>query len=356
MAEETSSSSSGNMLSNAAKKVDGVFANSRRSGSLNSVTDGTPLYYPSDLLAADNPNAKNTNGIVNWLEFRIFFKQNGGLESVVNKVSSAIGFGDGEESTNQTNETQGEVAQTQKEVGQFLDFEQGTTESVTSDTRLSKGTESSNDSVFLYVPGGIEYKDNMRYEEIGFAGIKNLSSASATASTVALGALRKLAGVADKVGAALGQESINAGAAISAELGVVVNPRKEQMFQGIDMRTFAFNFVFIPRNEAEAQTVAEIIKVFRFHAYPEVSANSAFFNFPSEFEIKYRTFDGNSNSVQDNPVVPKLNRCFLDSISTNYTPDDVYYAFKNGMPPKITLSLSFKEAEYITRQHVNEGF
>ena len=355
MAEETSSSSSGNMLSNAAKKVDGVFANSRRSGSMNSVTDGTPLYYPSDLFAADNPNAENTNGIINWLEFRMFFKQNGGLESVVNKVSSAIGFGE-QANTNQTNETEGEVAQTAKEIGKFLDFGEDTTESVTSDTRLSKGTESTNDSVFLYVPGGIEFKDTMKYEEVGFAGIKNLSSASATASTVALGALRKLAGVADKVGGALGQESINAGAAISAELGVVVNPRKEQMFQGIDMRTFAFNFVFIPRNEEEAETVAKIIKVFRFHAYPELSANSAFFNFPSEFEIKYRTFDKNSNSAQDNPIVPKLNRCFLDNITTNYTPDDVYYAFRNGMPPKITLSLSFKEAEYITRQHVNEGF
>ena len=116
----------------------------------------------------------------------------------------------------------------------------------------------------------------------------------------ALGALKKLAGVADKAAGALGQESINSEAAISAELGVVMNPRKEQMFQGIDMRTFAFNFVFIPRNEEEAETVAKIIKVFRFHAYPELSANSAFFNFPSEFEIKYRTFDKNTNSNDSN--------------------------------------------------------
>ena len=114
------------------------------------------------------------------------------------------------------------------------------------------------------------------------------------------------------------------------------------MFQGIDRRTFAFNFVFIPRNEEEAETVAKIIKVFRFHAYPELSANSAFFNFPSEFEIKYRTFDRDSNSAQDNPILPKMNRCFLDNITTNYTPDDVYYAFRNGMPPKITLSLSIQ--------------
>ena len=355
MSENPPSSTNGNMISDAAKKVDGLFASSRRSGSMNSVTDGTPLYYPSDLLAADNPNSENTNGIINWLEFRMFFKQNGGLESVVNKVSSAIGFG-GQDDTKQSSETEGEVEQTQKEIGKYFDFDPKDAAPVTSDTRLSKGTESTNDSIFLYVPGGIEYNDSINYEETALAGIKNLSSASATASTVALGGLRKLAGMADKVGGALGQESLNTGAAISAELGVVMNPRKEQLFQGINMRTFSFSFVFIPRNEDEAKTVAEIIKVFRFHAHPELSANSAFFNFPSEFEIKYRTYNRDTNSVEDNPIVPKINRCFLDSIATNYTPDDVYYAFRNGMPPKITLTLSFKEAEYITRQHVNEGF
>ena len=168
--------------------------------------------------------------------------------------------------------------------------------------------------------------------------------------------LKKLGGAVDKGAGAIGLENLSTGAAIQAEMGIVANPRKEQMFQGVDMRTFAFNFVFIPRNRSEAETVANIIKTFRSHAHPALSANSAFFNFPSEFEIKYRVFDKEAGAVKDNPVVPRINRCFLESISTNYTPDDVYYAFDNGMPPKITLSLSFKEAEYITRQHVNEGF
>ena len=83
MADATPASTSGGLFEDAAKKVDGLFANSRRSGSMNSITDGAPLYYPSDLLAAENPDAKNTNGIISWLEFRMFFKQNGGLESVV---------------------------------------------------------------------------------------------------------------------------------------------------------------------------------------------------------------------------------------------------------------------------------
>jgi len=365
MAEENSSFSVGENLDLASNEIDSLFASSRRSGSLNSITNGKPLYYPSDLLAADNPNAKNTNGIVSWLEFRIFFKQNGSLSSVVKKTKSAIGgivadVAGGINDYTQTDETEGETAQTILENLQFSDDEIQkaiATENVTSDTRLAKGTEETNDSIFLYVPGGIQYDDNMRYEEVGFAGIKNLSNVSANAGTVALGVLKKLAGTVDKAAGALGQESLNTEQAISAELGVVMNPRKEQIFQGIDMRSFVYNFTFIPRNQDEAKTVADIIKVFRFHAYPELSANSAFFNFPSEFEIKHRVFDKTAGgAVKDNPIVPKLNRCFLEKISTNYTPDDVYYAFKNGMPPKITLSLSFKEAEYITRQHVNEGF
>ena len=362
MAEENSSFSVGENLDLASDSVDGMFASSRRSGSLNSVTNGKPLYYPSDLLAADNPNAENTNGIVSWLEFRIFFKQNGSLSSVVKKTKSGLGniIADVASGFDQTDETEGETVQTILENLQFSDDEiqkSIATESVTSDTRLGKGTEETNDSVFLYVPGGIEYNDSMQYEEVGFAGIRNLSSVSASASTVALGVLKKLAGTVDKAAGALGQESLNSEQAITAELGVVMNPRKEQIFQGIDMRSFVYNFTFIPRNKEEAKTVADIIKVFRFHAYPELSANSAFFNFPSEFEIKHRVYDSTEGgAVKDNPVVPKLNRCFLEKITTNYTPDEVYYAFKNGMPPKITLSLSFKEAEYITRQHVNEGF
>ena len=353
----------GDHLENTSKALDGIFADNRRSGSLNSLTNGSPLYYPSDILSSSNPNAKDTNGIISWLEFRMFFKQNGNLSSVVKKVQTGIGgllgqVAGGVEDV-ASPETEGETGQILLENLGFSESERAASlsqQSVTSDTRLGRATEETNDSIFLYVPGGIEYKDSIQYEGKDFAGIKNLGNVSAQAGTIALGMLKKLGGSIDKAGDKIGIESIGAGGAIQAELGVVANPRKEQMFQGIDMRTFAFNFVFIPRNKEEATTVANIIKTFRFHAHPELSANSAFFNFPSEFEIKYRVFDKDTGTVKDNPVVPKINRCFLESISTNYTPDDVYYAFRDGMPPKITLSLSFKEAEYITRQHVNEGF
>lgn len=358
-------SESGGLLNNAVQQVDGLLESSQRSGNFNSLTDGSPLYYPLDIFANENPTENSSaESIVNWMEFRIFFKQNGNLSSTVKTIESfgqsAVETGSSLLGLNQTDEASGELRTILADQSASGVPGSGQQQSVTRDTRFAKATENTGDSVFLYLPGGIQFDDGINYEETSFAGLQAVKSgASAVGGVVALNALRKLAGGVDKAAGIVGQESLNTGAALSAGLGVVVNPRKEQMFQGINMRTFNFSFVFSPRSREEAEMVAKIIKVFRFHAYPEVSSNSAFFNFPSEFEIKFRTLNTDLSpgvSVTDNPVLPKLNRCVLEKISTNFTPDEVFYSFKNGMPPKITLELSFKEAEFITRQHVNEGF
>ena len=347
-----------------AADADNAFSSSRRSGNFNSMraAGSAPLYYPYDLLSVDNPDRENDSGILTWLEFHVFFKQNGGLSSVVEKVKKASSLFSSDETGEtpdvDTTETNEETKLTLKEILTYGDDITPNQDVVKNDTRLNRATEKTSDVVALYVPGGLEFSDTLNYEEVGFAGIKNLSSVSATKSSMAMGVLQQVAGKVDKVAGIVGQENLNTGAAVNSQLGVVMNPRKEQMFQGVGFRSFDFAFTFVPRSEEEAATVAEIIKVFRYHAHPEISANSAFFNFPSEFEIKYRTYntkDG-SKGVQDNPILPKLNRCVLEKISTNYSPDDIFYSFKDGMPPKITMSLSFKEAEYITRQHIEQGF
>lgn len=355
MTEENPSSS---LIGKLAEEADSVIGTaSGRSGQLDELSvDDSILVFPADL-----GDDKSTNGILNWVEFTSFSKSNGSISSTVKKIGKNFGFGG--DDTKQTDESNSELKQTENELESILNKSAGdngfkSEEELIADSRLGRADSKPGNTISLYLPGGIEYSDGLQYEEVGFAGIKNLSSASATTGVAALGLLRKAAGVADKAAGLLGQESLNAGRALSAELGVVVNPRKEQMFNGIDMRTFSFNFTFIPRNEKEAESMQKIIKCFRFHAHPELSANSAFFNFPSEFDIKFKTFDFSnpSEAVKENPTLPKIGRCFIDKITTNYTPDDVYHAFKNGVPPKVTLGLSFKEAEYITRNHVNQGF
>lgn len=329
-----------------------IGSSGRRSGKLDSLGYGL-LKYPSDL------ESTNTGtGLLNWIQFTTYFKENGSLSSIAKKVGGSLGnyFGGGND-TGEENADSRQISIEQSAIGSSSNgLPSSQQDTVLSDSRLSRATSEAGDQVAIYLPGGIEYSDSLKYDEVSFAGLKNLSNVSAAAGSAALNVLRKLGGAVDKAGAIVGQESLNTGSALSAELGIVVNPRKEQMFQGVEFRSFSFKFVFIPRSREEAETVKKIIKLFRFHAYPELSANSAFFQFPSEFEIQFFTLNPKTENVEENKVLPKLKRCFLDKVETNFTPDDVYYFFQDGTPPRIEMSLSFKEAEYITRNHVKEGF
>lgn len=329
----------------------------KRTGNFDSITEGIPLVYPSDMF-------EQSSGIVNWLQFRIFFKQNASLSGVITKVANTTAS-----LIDDLSGTLGELGADAKQIfvnqTAFLrqnnnDASADADEIVTNDTRLAAAKEETSDSINLYVPGGLEYSDGLLYNEVELATAKNLlSGLSSAGSIVAYNALKKrIAGAADAAGEFLGVENLNTESAISSTLGVVANPRKEQVFDGVNLRTFNFSFVFVPRNKKEADTVASIIRTFRFHAYPELSRNNSFFNFPSEFEISYKSYDttGEDQIVVDNPVLPKIGRCVLESVTHNYTPDEVYNSFRDGMAPKITMTLGFKETEVISRQHIFKGF
>lgn len=333
-------------------KFGGLQSDSKRSGKLNSLDYGL-LTYPSDLGSPDSGS-----GILNWIEFTTYAKESGSLSSVVKEAVSGIGnLGSGVVSAlsgdTDSDSVNSETAQTLLENAAS---QSGSSTVSASESRLGAATTKTGDQVSIYLPGGIEYTDELEYETKSFAGLKNLTNLSAVASLSSLNLLRKVGAGLDKVAGIVGQESLNVGDAISASLGVVANPRKELLFQGVKFRSFDFKFVFIPRSSDEAQTVAKIIKMFRFHAYPELSANAAFFQFPSEFGIKFKTVDPRSTSARENPSLPKLRRCFLSKITTNFTPDDVYYSFQDGSPPKVEMTLSFQESDYIHRNLVKEGY
>lgn len=337
-------------LDNALK--DSIF----KSGAFNSLTRGQLLMYPDNILSADTDT--NEKEIVNWLEFRIFTKKSAGLEGIYQKIKQVTRIDETEDTSTALKELKGDTKQRSSEDGKYSEEyrKKFAEELVLKDTRLGRATERSRDSIFLYVPGEIVYNDGFEYEETSFSAIKNIGTASATKGVVAIGGLRKLAGFADKASGVLGESELNAGGAIAQSLGVVINPRKEQTFKGVSNRSFSFKFSFAPKSEREAEMAAQIIKVFRFHAYPELSSNSAFLHLPSEFQIEYKTYNSEEDSIMENPILPKIGRCYCSKVSTDYTPEDVLYSFKNGIPPKFNLELEFVEAEIITRQHVYLGY
>ncbi len=86
---------------------------------------------------------------------------------------------------------------------------------------------------------------------------------------------RGLAGMADSLGSIVGL-NLNANEAIEAMTGLVINPRQEQVFQGVNSRSFDFTFSLAPRNAKEAVEVSKIVRVFREYSHPSLDKTSFF--------------------------------------------------------------------------------
>ena len=244
-----------------------------------------------------------------------------------------------------------------------------TNEEIIKDTRLGKADVETKDKVTLYLPGGLSNKDDLSYAEHDLGTIKGL--AEGNFSSLIPGIVQKAAGIADSVVELAGSE-LNTAPAMSALMGAVRNPRKEQIFEGVGFRTFDFTFNFRPKNGDEALDMMTICKLFRFHAHPELNPSMAYLLTPSEFQItfidlKNPNSDGDigamfgsdqqtSGYASENQWINKVGRCALTSVSVNYHPNEVSNTFENGIPIAVDLTLSFTEMEAITRNHVYAGF
>jgi hypothetical protein len=137
--------------------------------------------------------------------------------------------------------------------------------------------------------------------------------------------------------------------------GQANNPYLEVLFDSMALRTFTYNFTFAPRNQAETDEAQRIIQVFRFHMAPEVQGGqSRFLTLPSEFDIHYM-YQSKSGIASENDYYNKIGTCVLQNCDVNYTPGAVK-SFKDGAPTKITMSLTFKETDALTKDRIAEGY
>lgn len=135
---------------------------------------------------------------------------------------------------------------------------------------------------------------------------------------------------------------------ISAASGLALNPKKEMIFNGVDFRNFTMDYLFYPKNMAEARYVKNIIDLLKFHMYPEYKSKERFtFIYPSEFDITFYIGDG-----QENPWVNRIATSVLTSLNVNYTPQGVWATHEDGSPVMIQLSLAFKELSIITKENL----
>ena len=149
------------------------------------------------------------------------------------------------------------------------------------------------------------------------------------------------------------------GDGVASSLRVTVDPNIRTLFRGVQVRQFAFQFKFIAKNSLEAKEIKDIIKRFRFYAYPESigfkgsgEEISVGFKYPHPFEIRASYIDAEGNPVR---IGPLMKDSYLTSITTNYNPSTMAF-HQDGEPVEIDLSLNFTEETTLNKKDILGGY
>jgi len=173
--------------------------------------------------------------------------------------------------------------------------------------------------------------------------------------------------------------------AISQGIGnKILNPYTEQIFNGIGLRSFSFNWKLVPRNEDEQYEIYRIIKYLRYYSAPTMNGEDIkdllpqnptegnlgpdfvgppdpnritdrWLSIPKSWKIHF--MHSQEGTTVPMKFIPNLKFCVIKDINVNYTPDgywSTHYYSKNGYyqnqpaPVAYDLSINFQETEIIT--------
>ena len=59
---------------------------------------------------------------------------------------------------------------------------------------------------------------------------------------------------------------------------------------------------------------------------------------------------------KENSFYNKIATCVLTGVNVDYTPNGEIQSFADGAPVQMTLALSFKETEMMTKDKIDQGF
>jgi hypothetical protein len=227
---------------------------------------------------------------------------------------------------------------------------------------FQRKTRRTTTSIRLYVPDTMTMDFQHSYDEPSLSGLPMAKTASVLGALWGMGAsaldagsiqgamsaLGKYKGSASSIAGTLMESFDNKELALST-LGIAVNPQIDVIYKSPGLRSFRFEFLFAPRTPEESSAVKKIVRLFKFHAAPEIlddgSMFGRYFLQPSEFDIEYSMVSS----------VGKISTCVLEGISVDYAPQGAAF-YKDGSPVYTRLMLSFKELEYITKELIDEGY
>jgi len=198
--------------------------------------------------------------------------------------------------------------------------------------------------IFLYVPNTLSDAINTTYSEAE----KGLTE-GAIASTFDLDGTGAFSG--NQFGTWTEIKEILKSAAPGADLvkaaaGKTVNPLKFQLFQGVNMRSYTYNFEFRPMSDTESGTIREIAYAFRKSMLPgTIGALHRTYTFPNEWAIRYH---GPIKQWVDYPMTT-----VCTNATVNWAPNGFVHMV-DGAPATVTLALTFTELVALDRERFDK--
>ena len=233
-------------------------------------------------------------------------------------------------------------------------------------------------TVFLPIPSNIQDGNAVGYGDDSLNGIvaaaigpitgmmKSVDPKNPSAiMTKFSGSLKQLAtlGLSDDVQKAIGRSlasqavgifggNITPDSILARESGEIFNPNMELLFNGVTLRAFKFQFKLTPRDKNESLEVRNIIRFFKSNMSPQAGTLSPdkptyFLKTPNVFQLTYK------QGSKEHPFLHRFKLCALESMSVNYTGENVYATYGDGTPVSMIMDLSFKELEPIYADDYN---
>ena len=160
---------------------------------------------------------------------------------------------------------------------------------------------------------------------------------------------------------------------MSAGFGIAKNNKVALVYKGPGaFRSHTFNFTFFPKDKTEAGIVHAIIEDFQNGAAPTKIAFAGdpnrvthpFFGSPRQWDIKFmKGKDGSSTrgtntegaaegaGGSENLYLQKLKTSVIESLTINHDPNSVVSFHTDGSPVSSSLTVQFKEIEYVTSKN-----
>jgi hypothetical protein len=131
---------------------------------------------------------------------------------------------------------------------------------------------------------------------------------------------------------------------LEAKKGITTNDLASLTFGLSEFRDFTFTFKMIPRNQADAIRITEIIRFFKERAVPDFTTNVVLY--PRFFTIRAFLPSGITGDLFEQLLVFKS--AVITNISVNYFPEGTLTFYRDGAPTAVQLELSMKELQRVS--------